>query len=74
MAKFKLPFNEGASINRPSMFVGVNYAFWNIRMKIFMESIDLGIWDAIVNGPFVPIHVVKEETEKRLGLNVVTMQ
>jgi len=23
-------------------------------MKIFLESIDRGIWDAIVNGPFVP--------------------
>ena len=23
-------------------------------MKIFVESIDRGIWDAIVNGPFVP--------------------
>jgi len=23
-------------------------------MKIFVESIDKGIWDAIVNGPFVP--------------------
>jgi len=23
-------------------------------MKIFVESIDRGIWDAIVNGSFVP--------------------
>ena len=33
-------------------------------MKIFMESIDIGIWDA-VNGPFVPMQVVKEETVKK---------
>jgi len=24
-------------------------------MKIFVESIDRGIWDAIKNGPFVPM-------------------
>ncbi|XP_068504252.1 uncharacterized protein [Phaseolus vulgaris] len=24
-------------------------------MKIFVESIDRGIWDAIVNGPFIPM-------------------
>jgi len=30
-----------------------------------MESIDMGIWDAVVNGPFVPIQVVKEEIVKK---------
>jgi len=25
-------------------------------MKIFVESIDRGIWDAIINGPFIPKH------------------
>ena len=60
-----MSFAEGASINRPLMFGGVNYAFWKIRMKIFMESIDMGIWDAVVNGPFVPMQVVKEETVKK---------
>jgi len=24
-------------------------------MKIFVESIDIGIWDAIKNGPFIPM-------------------
>jgi len=27
-------------------------------MKIFIESLDRGIWDAIVNGPYVPKTVV----------------
>jgi len=58
MAESKLPFVEGASINRLPMFSGVNYQFWKVRMKIFIESIDRGIWNAIVNGPFIPMHVV----------------
>ena len=65
MAQFKLPFVEGASINRPPMFGDVNYAFQKIRMKIFMESIDMEIWYAVVNEPFRPMHVVKDETEKK---------
>ncbi|XP_068474694.1 uncharacterized protein [Phaseolus vulgaris] len=65
MSEFKIPFAKGASINRPPVFGGVNYAFWKIRMKIFMESTDMGIWDAVVNGPFVPMQVVKEETVKK---------
>ena len=50
----KLPFEEGASINRPPLFCGLNYQFWKVRMKIFVESLDKGIWDAIENGPFIP--------------------
>jgi len=49
MVEGKLPFGEGASINRPHLFSGVNYQFWKIRMKIFIESLDRGIWDAIIN-------------------------
>jgi len=54
MAENKLPFAEGASIRKSSMFSGINYQFWKIRMKIFIESIDQGIWDAIINGPYTP--------------------
>jgi len=50
----KIPFGEGASINRSPLFCGLEYQLWKVRMKIFVESIDRGIWDAIVNGPCVP--------------------
>jgi len=58
MAENKLPFVEGASINRPPTFSRVNYQFWKVRMKIFIESIVRGIWNTIVNGSFIPMHVV----------------
>jgi len=35
------------------MFSELNYQFWKVRMRIFIESIDRGVWDAIVNGPYV---------------------
>ena len=50
----KLPFREGASINRPPLFCGLNYQFWKVRMKIFVESLDKEFWDAIENDPFIP--------------------
>jgi len=43
----------GASINRPPLFYGVNYQFWKVRMKIFVESIEKVIWNAIKNGFFI---------------------
>ena len=50
----KLPLGEGSSINRPPFFCGLNYQFWKVIMKIFVESLDRGIWDAIENDPFIP--------------------
>jgi len=41
-------FGEGASINRPPLFCGLNYHSWKVRIKIFMESLDKGIWDILV--------------------------
>jgi len=58
MAENKLPFVEDASIHRPPMFSGINYQFWKIRIKIFIESINQGIWDAIINGPYTHNHIV----------------
>ena len=50
----KLSFEEGASIYKPPLFCGLNYKFWEARMKIFIESIDQRIWDSIENGPYIP--------------------
>jgi len=50
----KLSSEEGVSINKPPLFYGLNYKYWEDRMKIFVESIDQGIWDSIENGLFFP--------------------
>jgi len=34
----RLPFGEGASINKPPLFCGLNYQFWKVKMKIFVEN------------------------------------
>jgi len=39
------------------MFSRVNYQFWKVRMRIFIESINRDIWNAIVNGPFIPMTI-----------------
>ncbi|KAL2325904.1 hypothetical protein Fmac_024962 [Flemingia macrophylla] len=63
MAGNNLPYGEGVSIHRPSIFNGENYAYWKIRMKIFIEAIDIGIWEAVENGPFVPTVLLKDSND-----------
>jgi len=40
------------------MVFGVNYQFWKVRMKIFIKSINHGIWYATVNCPNIPMTVI----------------
>ena len=47
-------FEEGGSIYKPPLFFGLNYKYWEAKMKIFVEYIDQGIWDLIENGPYIP--------------------
>ena len=34
---------ERASINRPLVFNGEDYAYWKTRMRIFIEVVDLDV-------------------------------
>ena len=38
--------DRSQSLNAPPYFDGSNYAFWKIRMRAFLCSIDKRVWDA----------------------------
>ena len=65
MASANFLFPEGNSINRPPIFNGEGYHYWKIRMQIFIEAIDLNIWEAIEIGPYVPTIVDGSTTTKK---------
>jgi len=66
-----LPFGEGASINRPPLFCGLNYQLWKVRMKFFVESIDRKIWNVITNSYLMPIS--ENVSSEREHLDCVAM-
>ena len=39
--------DRSQSLNAPSYFDGSNYAFWKVRMRAFLCSIDETIWDTV---------------------------
>nr|KYP34086.1 Copia protein [Cajanus cajan] len=55
MSNSNLPYGEGVSIHRLLVFNGENYVYWKIRMRIFIEAIDIAVWDAIENGSYIPM-------------------
>ena len=42
--------DRSQSLNAPPFFDGSNYAFWKMRMRAFLCSIDERVWDAVENG------------------------
>ena len=38
--------DQSQSLNAPSYFDGSNYAFWKVRIREFLCSIDDSVWDA----------------------------
>ena len=36
------------------IFDGLNYAFWNVRMRVYLQSQGVDVWKAIVNRYKVP--------------------
>lgn len=38
------------TLNAPPYFDGSNYAFWKVRMRAFLCSIDESVWDAVEIG------------------------
>ena len=42
--------DRSQSLNAPPYFDGSNYAFWKVRMKAFLCSIDEAVWDAVEIG------------------------
>ena len=68
MASSNFLFPKGNSINRPPIFNGEGYHYWKTQMQIFIEAIDLKIWEAIKIGPYVPTMVAGNTTiEKPKG-------
>ena len=39
--------NRSHSLNAPPYFDDSNYAFWKVRMRAFLCSIDESVWDAV---------------------------
>ena len=55
--------DRSQSLNAPPFFDGSNYAFWKVRMRAFLCSIDERVWDAVENGWTRP-EVVKSTRDK----------
>ena len=42
--------DRGQSLIIPPLFDGTNYAYWKVRMRAFLQSLDEKVWQAVEIG------------------------
>jgi hypothetical protein len=59
---------EYTKIGAP-MFDGQNYAFWNKRMKTFLQAHGFDVWQSVVDGYTTPATPPTDKDGKKLSEN-----
>ena len=54
-------FQRWCIFESTSLFGGEHFSFWQKRMEIFIQSIDLGVWNVIIKGHFIPTKELNHE-------------
>ena len=60
--------NKSQFFNAPPYFDGSNYAFWKLRMHVFLCAIDETMWDSVENGYVRPTTAKSEQDKAALAL------
>ena len=68
MGSKQITSKEAPSLNRPPLFEGEHFLFWQKGTEIFIQSIDPGAWNAIIKGPFIATKEVKGELVPKNGM------
>ena len=69
-------FQEGLSVVRPPLFNGLDYTYWKTRMRVFLISMNLDLWNIIENSfqlPSKPINEWSDLEKKYFSLNAKAM-
>ena len=43
---------EGHATNRPPIFEDIDYSYWKMRMKYYIQNIDYQCWERIKSGDY----------------------
>ena len=58
--------DRGQSLIIPPLFDGTNYAYWKVRMRAFLQSLDEKVWQAIEIGWTKPKEVLADWGEAKI--------
>ena len=54
---------EGTSSNKVPLFDGTNFSFWKVRMRTYIMSLGVDVWDVVDTG-YVKLVVIASRDDK----------
>ena len=58
--------DRGQSLIIPPLFGGTNYAYWKVRMKAFLQSLDKKVWQAVKIGWTEPKEALADRDDAKI--------
>ena len=58
--------DKGQLLIIPPLFDGINYAYWKVRMRAFLQSLDEKVWQAVEIGWTKPKEVPTDQDEAKI--------
>ena len=58
--------DKGQSLILPPLFDGTNYAYWKVRMRAFLQSLDEKVWQAVEIGRTEPKEAPADQDEANI--------
>ena len=58
--------DRGQSLIIPHLFDGTNYAYWKVRMRAFLQSLDEKVWQAVEIGWTKPKEALADWDEAKI--------
>jgi hypothetical protein len=65
--------HEGSSTNRVPLFDGTNFAFWKIRMRTYLMSLGVDVWDVVEIGYVHPVVLASKHDKMEFRFNAKAM-
>ena len=65
--------DRGRSLIIPLLFDGTNYAYWKVRMRVFLQSLDDKVWQAVEIG-WKPKEVPADWDEAKIKARTLTVE
>ena len=58
--------DRGQSLIIPPLFDSTNYAYWKVRMRVFLQSLDKKVWQAVEIGWTKPKEALVDWDEAKI--------
>ena len=58
--------DRGQSLIIPPLFDGTNYAYWKVRMRTFLQSLDEKVWQAVKIGWTKPTEALADWDDAKI--------